>query len=184
MQTHFHSKKILIAPLDWGLGHAVRCIPLIRHFVKQGCEVSIAASGKQKNLLQSEFPDLIFFDLPGYNITYSKKKRRMPFKILIQIPKILKIISFERRWLHNLLAKQKFDAVVSDNRYGFHNAQTFSVFMTHQLQVKSPFDFLEPFLRKLSYRYINRFNECWVPDLEGNFNLAGETTTTIVNRRR
>jgi UDP-N-acetylglucosamine transferase subunit ALG13 len=179
LNADFHSKRVLVAPLDWGLGHASRCIPIIRHFLSLGCEVSIAASGNQKNLLQEEFPGVVFLDLPGYSITYSKSKRRMPLKILIQVPKILKSIRFERRWLRNLLAKQQFHAVISDNRYGFQNRQTFSVFITHQLQVKSPFRFLEPLMRRISYRYINRFGECWVPDLEGNFNIAGELSHPV-----
>ena len=173
MNAEFHSKRILIAPLDWGLGHAVRCIPIIRYLLELGCQVNIAATGNQKTLLQNEFPDLSFLELPGYNVTYSKSKRRMPLKILVQIPKILKIIRTERKWLDTAVEKEHFDVVISDNRYGFDNEKTHSVFITHQLQVKSRFSFLETLLRKISYRYINKFSECWVLDLEGKFNIAG-----------
>lgn len=57
---------ILIAPLDWGLGHATRCIPIISAFLLQGCTVIIAADGPVKALLVAEFPQLSFINLPGY----------------------------------------------------------------------------------------------------------------------
>jgi uncharacterized protein (TIGR00661 family) len=173
LNTHIQPKKILLAPLDWGLGHATRCISLISYLQFLNCEITIAASGKQKILLQNEFPQLNFLDLPGYNIDYSNKKRWLPLKILIQIPKILKIIRFENRWLKTIISQSQFDGVISDNRYGLSTNKIRSVFITHQLQVKTPFIFLEKILRKISYRFINRFHECWIPDMEGGYNLAG-----------
>ncbi|MEP6465528.1 MAG: glycosyltransferase [Parafilimonas sp.] len=166
--------KILIAPLDWGLGHATRCVVIIHTLQKLNCNVSIAASGKIKNLLQTEFPNINFLKLPGYKIAYSKFKRFLPFKILIQIPKILKIIDFENKWLNAILKAHNFNAIISDNRFGFYSKSVFSVFMTHQLQIKTNFAWLDKKLRRLNYNYINNFNECWVPDFEDNFNIAGE----------
>ena len=167
-------KKILIAPLDWGLGHATRCIVIIRHLQILNCDVTIAASGKIKTLLQSEFPHLSFIELHGYKISYSKRKRLLPIKILLQIPKILKIIRFENKWLNTFLSTTKFHAVISDNRYGFYSEKVPSIFITHQLQIKSNFLWLDKKLQRLNYNYITRFNECWIPDFEGKLNLAGE----------
>ena len=48
--------KVLVSPLDWGLGHATRCIPVIRYLLNKGCNVIIAAEGAQENLLKTEFP--------------------------------------------------------------------------------------------------------------------------------
>ena len=132
-------KKILIVPLDWGLRHATRCMVLIHDLQKLNCDIVIAASGNIKNLLQNEFPNLTFLDLPGYKISYSKFKRLLPFKILIQIPKILKIIGFENKWLNTILKTHKFNAIISDNRFGLYSKNIFSVFMTHQLQIKTNF---------------------------------------------
>ncbi len=166
-------KKVLITPLDWGLGHATRCIPLISYFLSLNCEVTIAASPASKALLQTEFPALEFFNLNSYNIVYSRKKRWMPFKILLQTPKILRAVNQEHEWLKNLLATKHFDAIISDNRYGFYSEKVFSVFITHQLQIKTSLNFAKNFMRKKTYKRINKFNECWVPDFEGNLNIAG-----------
>lgn len=173
MNTEPALKKILIAPLDWGLGHATRCIPLIQYLQMLNCELTVAASETSLALLKAEFPNLNFLNLNAYNIIYSTNKRWMAYKVLIQIPKILKAINFEHKWLKKLLQIQNFDAIISDNRYGFYSKKTFSVFITHQLQINTNFKPAKNFLRRLTYSRINNFKECWVPDFEGNMNIAG-----------
>jgi uncharacterized protein (TIGR00661 family) len=169
----FTFQKILIAPLDWGLGHATRCIPLIQYLLSLNCNVTIAASVASKALLKAEFPQLSFLDLNAYNIVYSKKKRWMPFKILLQTPKVLKAVNAEHEWLKNLLVTQHFDAIISDNRYGFYAENIPSVFITHQLQIKTTLNIAKNFMRKRTYKWINKFSECWVPDFAGELNIAG-----------
>lgn len=80
--------SVLVAPMDWGLGHATRCIPLVKALQNFGIEVIIAAEGAQLSLLKNEFPHLKFIHLQGYRIQYSHSKRLLPFKIAIQIPEI------------------------------------------------------------------------------------------------
>lgn len=174
MNANFTHKKILIAPLDWGLGHATRCIVLIHELRQLNFDITVACSGKIKELLQTEFPNLEFLHLKGYEITYTKSKRFLPFKILIQIPKILKNIRYEHKWLKVICKEHFFDAVISDNRYGFHAGNTVSVFITHQLLIKTNFTWLDKKLQRINYKYINLFSECWVPDFKEKLNLAGK----------
>jgi len=174
----FHNKKILVAPLDWGLGHATRCIPLIRYLIQTGCKVVLASSGTQAVLLKTEFPALQIIPLQGYNIWYSANKRWLPFVILWQTPKTLLNISREHRWLRQLIKNMQIDFVISDNRYGLWNKQTPCAFITHQLNIKAPYPWLQNLIQKINYRYINRFTVCWVPDFEGNFNIAGSLSHT------
>ncbi len=173
MNNQIVLKKILIAPLDWGLGHATRCIPLIKYFLVLNCEIFVAASPASKALLKAEFPAVQFFDINSYNIIYSRKKRWMPFKILMQSPKILKAVNLEHEWLKKLLNEQHFDAIISDNRYGFYSEKVFSVFITHQLQIRTSLNLAKNFMRHITYKQINNFNECWIPDVEGELNVAG-----------
>ncbi len=167
-------KKILIAPLDWGLGHATRCLVLIKYLQELNCDITIAATGNIKKLLQNEFPEITFLNLPGYEISYSKSKRILPLKILMQIPKILKIIRYENKWLYEMMNKYRFDAVISDNRYGLHTSTCTSIFITHQLKIQTNLPWLDKILQRYNYRFINRFSECWVPDFDGKLNIAGE----------
>lgn len=173
MQKIFIQKKILIVPLDWGLGHATRCIPIIRQLQRMDCEIIVASFHEQLMLLQKEFPHLSFIFLNGYNISYSKQKRWLPFKILMQTPKILLSINKEHKWLRKIIEQQKIDAVISDNRYGLYTSKVPCVFITHQLRIKVPFRWLENFIQNINYRFIDHYTECWVPDFEGDLNIAG-----------
>jgi uncharacterized protein (TIGR00661 family) len=164
-----YSKRILICPLDWGLGHATRCIPIIRLLLKKNAEVIIAADGRPLELLKHEFPQLQFVQFKGYNISYPESGS-MIFKMMLSIPKILKGIKIEHRQLDKLISELKIDIVISDNRYGCWNKRIKSIFITHQLMIKSPF--AETLLHKLIINYIKKYNECWVPDLEEENNLS------------
>jgi uncharacterized protein (TIGR00661 family) len=170
---NFNIEKILVSPLDWGLGHATRCIPIINALLQNGYEVLVATNGKQLNLLQQEFPQLQFLELKGYNISYSKKKWQLAFKIAVQVPKILSAIKHEHHWLDKIIDEHKIDLVISDNRFGLHSKKVPCVFITHQLTIKASIGWLERMMQRINYSYINKFNACWVPDWEGDENVAG-----------
>lgn len=168
--------KILVAPLDWGLGHATRCIPIIKELLNNTCEVWIAASGDQKALLKEEFPLLSFVEIPGYEIKYGKNRASTLLKLIGSIPKILIRIKQEKEWLKGFLALEKPDAVIADNRYGLYAPGLYSVLITHQLGIKTSFGKIaDLILRRVHYRMINRFSRCWVPDFGGGLDsLAGD----------
>ena len=67
-------KRILIAPLDWGIGHATRCIPIIKELINNHFEVIIAADGRPLHLLVREFPKLKAIRFHGYNIPCYESK--------------------------------------------------------------------------------------------------------------
>ena len=168
-------RKILIAPLQWGLGHATRCIPIITELTARPCDIIIGCGGPQKLLLQKEFPSLRFIDLPDLSIRYSKKAWFNPLKIIFQIPKILIQINREKRWLNHFLQSEKLDLVIADNRYGLHARGLCSVFITHQLYVHTPFGkSISTLLSSIQNRYINHFSACWIPDFNNDQSLAGD----------
>lgn len=170
-----HKVKILVAPLDWGLGHTTRCIPVIRELLSAGAEVLLAGNEVQKSLLQKEFPRCEFLDLPGYNISYSAKRSGFAFKILQQLPAMLNTIKAENKWLEKVIEEYKIDAVVSDNRFGLHSKKVPCVFITHQLLIKNDFGKIaERVVQQFNYKHINHFSKCWIPDFEGMPNLAGD----------
>lgn len=173
MTEKINTATVLVAPLDWGLGHTTRCIPVIRKLQWNGYKVIIAAEGAALYLLQQEFPGIDSVPLPGYRIRYSRYKRLLPLKILLQLPKILAAIRKEHRWLQQLVQQRQLAAVISDNRYGLWHPGITSVFMTHQLEIQTPSPWLTRRVQRLHYRYIQRFNICWVPDAAGNDNIAG-----------
>lgn len=167
--------RILVAPLDWGLGHATRSVPVIRELVRQGAEVVLAGSGKVKYLLEKEFPQLTILELKGYNISYSKNKWSLPFVIATQIPKIISAIDDENEMIDEIIAQHQVNGIISDNRFGLYHENIPSVFITHQLLIKTNLGHtVDEYLQKINYSFINKFTECWVPDHQGKNNLAGE----------
>ncbi len=167
-------RKVLIAPLDWGLGHATRCIPLINYFLEKGSEVLIATGGKALTLLKEEFPDLGFYELPQYDIHYQYDS--MVLNMLSQLPKIRKVVLQENKSLRDILQKESIDLIVSDNRYGIYHKEVPSVFLGHQLSIQLP-----PSLQMFSSMSANwhrlqlsSFDQIWVPDFKANPNLSGK----------
>lgn len=169
----FNKRRVLIAPLDWGLGHATRCIPIIKTFEKRGWEVLIAAETATEALLRKEFPHLRFLPLKGYRVVYSKRKWTLGAKILLQLPRLLRTIRSEQAWLQSAIDEHGIDLVISDNRFGLYTDKVPCIFLTHQLQIRAPFGWMEQQIKTINYKYISRFTECWVPDAEVN-SLAGE----------
>lgn len=164
-------KHILVAPLNWGLGHATRCIPIIHALLSQSHKVTIASDGEALALLKKEFPALPSVSLPSYNIVYTKKGKDLKRKLLSQLPTIYKTIKAEHKELCRLLNELKIDGVISDNRLGLYSKKVPTVIISHQLQVLSGrTTWLSTSLQR---RYLHKFTECWVPDLEGDINLSG-----------
>lgn len=169
----FNNQKVLIVPLDWGLGHATRCIPLVRSFLQRGWEVVLGGEGAVAVLLQREFPELTILTVPGYRVRYSRKAWTLPVKLAVQVPRIMKAIRREHAWLQKTIVDHQINLVISDNRYGLYTESIPCIFITHQLQIKAPYAWMESLLKKINFKYISRFTACWVPDnLQPS--LAGE----------
>ena len=161
----------MVAPLNWGLGHATRCIPLIRKLEEKEFEPVIASDGDALLLLKKEFPHLKTFELPSYNITYTNKGSLLKWKLLMDTPSILKNIKKERQATKRLVEQENLEGIISDSRFGVRYKHLTNVFITHQLNVLSGnTTFLSS---RLHQKYIRKFDECWVPDAPGSKNLSG-----------
>jgi uncharacterized protein (TIGR00661 family) len=167
-----HKKQILVAPLNWGLGHATRSIPIIKALIEEGFEPIIASDGVALTLLEKEFPNLKSVELPSYNVTYSKKGKHFKLKLLKDSPRLLKAIKAEKKAIDNFLENNTIDGIISDNRLGVRNNKIPSVFITHQLNVLS--GNTTWLSTKIHQRIIKKFDECWVPDMDGDINLSGK----------
>lgn len=168
-------RRILISPLEWGLGHATRCIPIIDALLELGVQVVIAANGSGKIVLQSHFKQCEFIDIPKYNIAYSANGA-MTIKLLLQIPGIMYSAIQEHTTLKRIIKKHRIDGVISDNRFGLWSTSIPSVYITHQLQIMPPkrWKIFKPLLLKLHQHIIKRFDICWVPDIKEDYGLSGE----------
>jgi uncharacterized protein (TIGR00661 family) len=167
--------KVLVCPLNWGLGHATRCVPIIRKLVAEGHEVVIVADGYPLEFLKQEFPSLRFIEFPSYEVYYAAGKSQVG-AMIFNFPNIIKGIIQEHIWLRNRLRSEHFDQVISDNRFGMWSKRVHTVYITHQLMVKMPqiLKFLEPLAHRIHRTFINRYDECWIPDRAENGGLSGD----------
>jgi predicted glycosyltransferase len=165
-------KNILVAPLNWGLGHATRCIPIIRELQKHGYTPILASDGNALALLKKEFPHLQHLELPSYHIEYAKKAENFKWKILKNSPKTIAAIFSEKKIVKKWVKEFELFGIISDNRLGVYNKKIKSVIITHQLTVLS--GKTTWISSKLHQFFIKNFNECWVPDFNKNINFSGK----------
>ena len=173
---------MLVCPLDWGLGHATRCIPIIKEFQKRGCEVFIASSERALNLLKNEFPNLSVDQLPAYNPRYSSVLP-MTLSMAMQVPKFMKVIQQEHESLKKIVEKRNIDLIISDNRYGCWSDTVKSIFITHQLNIIVPW-YLNASVKKFNSKSIANFSLCWIPDWQGEKSLTGKLSSASASNVR
>lgn len=169
------SKRVLVCPLNWGLGHATRCMPIISELENQGAKVLIASDGRALKLLQKEYPNHTTFELPSYDIHY---KSRFGFisNMVSQVPKFFKAVAKEKKAIEKLIIEKDIDIIISDNRFGCLNKQTYNVFITHQVKILLPLQWkiVDPLVYEINTNFIKKFNECWIPDFAGTPNLTAD----------
>lgn len=168
--------KILIAPLNWGLGHASRCVPLVQRLLDEGHEVVLGGDGDSLTLLRKHFPKLRYTYLAPLNLRYSAGKRQVG-AMLKAIPKILVWSMKDHAVLQAILREESFDQVISDNRFGLYSKQVECVYITHQLHIMLPqgWRWAEGIASRIHARVYARYNRVWVPDYEEKAkSLSGE----------
>ena len=167
----FSDKRIIVAPLHWGLGHATRCIPIIKE-LKDHNTVALASDGESLELLKREFPDLEWFQLPSYNIRYTFDS--MIINMMIQGPTGIKTIRKEKKRADEIAKEWKADILISDNRFGFCSDHTKNIYITHQLCIPANNRMIGGLASRVHRNIIEKFDECWVPDYKGSKNLGGK----------
>jgi len=167
--------KILVCPLNWGLGHATRCVPIIRQILDEGHEPVLVSDGFPLEFLRQEFSSLRYIVLPSYPIHYAAGNSQTG-AMMRSFPAIVRGMIHEHRWLKKLLKTEQFDGVISDNRFGLWNRHIHSVYITHQLMIKIPrgLKILEPLVWLIHRAFINCYDECRIPDTKENGGLSGD----------
>src|SRR5690606_18083722 len=162
-------KRVIIAPLAWGLGHATRCIPVVRELLKLNCAVWAVLTPPQKALYEPEFGSKInYIPLDEPLIDYEQS---FMLAMVRQLPKFSAQMRRESslvEWMTNIMQP---NLIISDNRYGFRSAQVRSVIITHQLQLRA--GLLSSPVNVFVQTFLKRFDAVWVPDAEHTPNFSG-----------
>jgi spore coat polysaccharide biosynthesis predicted glycosyltransferase SpsG len=166
--------NILICPLEWGLGHAARMIPIAGRLADMNQNVFIASGKDHLKLFREEMPGLTYIDFPGFSPGYS---RYLPqyIPLLFKTPLLLFHIACEHYRLKRIITHYSIDVVISDNRFGLWNRKIRTAYITHMplIPFPKPFQFLEFIGICLHRIIIRKYSLCLIPDLPGEINLTG-----------
>ena len=171
-----YKKRILVAAVNRGLGHATRCIPVIEALENHGFEPVLASDGAALDLLTKEFPHLTNITLPPCPVTALQKKPSVEMQLLLTLPGMVKAVANEGKTVRELVSQYSIDGIISDNRPGMYSKTIPSVFLTHRLNMLTgPTSWLST---KIHRAFIKKFTECWVPDMAAGPNLTGKVGHT------
>ena len=127
-------KRIVVASLNWGLGHATRCVPIFNALIKSQFTPVIASDGSSLEFLKKEFPKLDTLELPSYRISYGKN---LKLDLLKNLPRFLEVMKEEQQMIQQYISSNKVGGIISDNRFGVYAENIPLVYITHQLNVKA-----------------------------------------------
>lgn len=165
-------KNILIAPLPWGLGHATRCVPIIKKLINNGHHIILASSGNALSFLQKEFPFLKTYDTYASEIKYAKNKRHIQVQLLKGSFKMLQNIKKEKKLTQKICRQEEIDFIISDNHLGIRHKNVQSVIISHQLNINHN---IAGWIANKVYRYfLNKYDQIWVPDSRGKLKISGK----------
>ncbi|TXK71629.1 glycosyltransferase [Mesonia sp. HuA40] len=172
--------KILVVVLNWGLGHASRCIPLITALEQQGFEPIMASDGLALALLTKNFPHLNSYRLQAYEVRYSRKPTFLKAVLALQVFSWIKNIYFDKKQILAIHKKEKLSGVISDNRPGAVLLGIPSVYLTHQTNILGAG---QSIANALHWRLIRAHSHCWIPDFTHNLAFAGKLSQHTTSKK-
>jgi UDP:flavonoid glycosyltransferase YjiC (YdhE family) len=171
--------KILLAPLDWGLGHATRSLTLAHALESLGHQVCLASCGGSLHLLREALPGRSWWEIPDYRIRYATHSHGFLWAMLKQIPQLIHAVRAEQAWLQSMAKREGFEAIISDGRYGLWHDDVPCFLVTHQIHLMPPMGIpfrkgVASLLEFFHYRWLRRFTEIWIPDVAEAPGLSGQ----------
>lgn len=154
-------KRILFSPLNWGLGHLMRSIPIIEELSKKN-EVLICCDAQQEKTYREFFNDLWYIPHDGYPFNF-KGDGNWSAELLRNFKQLNRTRKNEHKTVEDLVTKFKIDLVISDQRYGFYSKKVKSILISHQIKLPLKNSKFQPG-QWLNKYFINNYNEVWIPD--------------------
>lgn len=183
MQNNIQRKKrILLSPLNWGLGHATRLLPIIDSLQKRGYECLVAGESPSIDIIKDAFPGLHIIPTSGFDVKFSSGQHQL-WKLFTQLPKLLSSIRKDQQQVVDILNRHHVDLIISDNRYGFRSHKVPSIIITHQTspQVGSRMKWTKPFVNFMIKRWLSKFDSCWIPDNDGPLSISGKLSANLAH---
>ena len=164
------NKRVLISPLNWGLGHVMRCVPLIERLVENKNEVIICCDEQQDEVFRTFFPSLWYVTHQGYPFVF-RGNGRWEGDLMRSFTKLRIRLQEGKLEVSRYVSIFNPDLILSDQRYGFRSPKVPSIFITHQLVL--PVEGIFRVGQFINRYFIQKFDSTWVYDSSNN-PLAGK----------
>lgn len=134
--------------------------------------VTLGVTKTTELIFNDEFPLLKKIHIEPYDIKYSKTLP-LTIKLLMEAPRILKVIKKEKQQLEHIIKEHHIDVVISDNRFGLSSKNAECIYITHQLHIQA--GLFSGISNKIHHSYMKEFDSVWIPDFENEKDcLAGK----------
>lgn len=174
-----HDHRILLAPLDWGLGHTTRIIPVGKELLRQGANLILAGTPTQLSILSESFPNSECLPLEGYQVRYGKYLPAS-WHVIQQFPRLVRVIRQEQEWIARIVPQHQITRIISDNRYGLYHHDCKNVMLMHQFvpPLSGISTVLRPFLWQAHTTFLRQFDQIWIPDINNTHSLGEQMRPT------
>lgn len=175
------SKKahLLIAILDWGWGHTMRCTSIIEVALKNGYRITVASGLAVINCLSEYYPEVHTLKLPTYEGQF--RWNNMAMNIAMKTPNLISSLEAEHATLKKYYDKNKFDAVISDGRFGCYHDKCPSFYLSHQIHIKARKKLTDTMANQVHREWLSNFTEIWIPDFEKEPGLGSQISHRSIN---
>ena len=173
LPANIKGKKVVVSPLNWGLGHATRLIPIVETLIANGNEVILAGEKPSIDILAQRFDAckvIVFEDKPfKFDENFFSIAGQINF-----VKTLRQRIKADRQSAESIAQETGAAVIVSDNRYGFYSPSTYNIIVTHQLRPLSPYGKIaNKVAARIAKRLLKPFDCIWLPDDE-RVELAGK----------
>ncbi|MBU2019341.1 MAG: hypothetical protein KJ941_06830 [Bacteroidetes bacterium] len=165
-------RKILFVALNWGDGHLMRSIPILKVLQNQNNQIHIIGTNRQLNQLKTYLSPYSSQVWEGFSVDFNGLNS-FGVEILLKYPKWKNQLKDLQKKAEALIKAHKIDLILSDHIYGLHSKNIKSVFITHQLNYITPS--LNCLVNKMHHKAVLRFDEIWLLDNEQSL-LSGKMT--------
>lgn len=153
--------RILLSPLNWGLGHVSRTVPVIQWLLEQENEIIICCDESQELFYRNYFPQIWYVPHKGYPFKF-KGNGNWTSDLLNNFSSLHLFLQDERRIVKELVEKFNPDLIISDQRFGFISKKVKSIIISHQTNL--PVSNWNVLAKMWNRKLLSKFDEIWIPD--------------------
>ncbi len=153
--------RVLLSPLNKGIEHVSRTVPIIRNLLQHKNKVYICCNEEQEAFYRYYFPELWYIPHHGYPPEIIEEGGA-DFPVLSKFWTLQQLFIKEQKKVDEWVGKFQIDLIVSDQRLGFISSKAKSIIISHQLNLS----YLGcSTIQRLWYKNrLSNFDEIWIPD--------------------